>query len=98
MSRVFSMTTMRNQEHRLFLAQEADALSKEYGRIVNRERVRLNLSIRELAQRADLEPIYIRELENATTLRSPTLEVMFRIARPLKRHPAELLPISGGVQ
>lgn len=100
MSRVFSIATGRGigKTRAQRLAAEGHTLSKDYGIIVNRERTRLGLSVPDLARRTELDETYLSELESAVTLRSPTLEIMYRIARALRKHPAELLPITGVVQ
>lgn len=102
MSRAFVTyaTTARARQ----LEADANTLAIEYGRLVTEARVRYGVhigrtfSVEDLARRASLPAHYVEALEAGRANRTPTLEVMYRIARVLRRHPAELLPIMGVVQ
>jgi len=98
-SRVFVTSTVKGTARMLRIESDANVLAVEYGRLVREAReayaARLGRSFTadDLGRRASLPSGYVEGLESATTKRTPTLEVMYRIARVLRKHPAELLPI-----
>lgn len=64
-------------------------VGKAFGRVLREYRLILDLSQEELAERADLDRTYPSLLERG--LRSPSLEMLFRIAEALGIDPAELV-------
>lgn len=64
-------------------------VGKAFGRVLREYRLTLDLSQEELAERADLDRTYPSLLERG--LRSPSLEMLFRIAEALAIDPAELV-------
>jgi len=60
-----------------------------FGDVLNQLRQEAGLTQQELADRAEVHRTYISLLERGK--KSPTLEVIFRLARSLERRPSELL-------
>jgi transcriptional regulator with XRE-family HTH domain len=65
----------------------------DFGKAVRRRRLALELTLEELAERADLTPNYLGSVENGR--RDPSLSTVLSLARALGAAPGELLGSPG---
>ncbi|MEO8173196.1 MAG: helix-turn-helix transcriptional regulator [Sediminibacterium sp.] len=66
-------------------------LNKLFGDLLKELRAKANLSQEMLAIESELDRSYISMLERG--LRKPTIDTLFKIARPLKTSPSQIIKI-----
>lgn len=66
-----------------------ETAEKRYGEALKEARANVGLSQEELADRADVHPSYVSQLERG--IKSPTLGVMLRLADALERPAWEMV-------
>lgn len=68
-----------------------------FGAILKSYRKKHNLTQTDLAHAVGIHPTYIGKLETSTTMRGPSVELVYRLAQVLEADAGELLEVLGKV-